>query len=158
MAKLRLASAGALIGIGLGAFFDGIVFHQLLQWHNMLSGPVPPTTVDNLRINIFWDGMFHAFAWIVLVCGLSLLWTTARRGGPDLQTRALVGAVVFGWGLFNLIEGTVNHHILEVHHVVHGDHQLFADLAFLASGAALFAFGLWLMITAERGGTAPDSR
>ncbi|MCK1539441.1 DUF2243 domain-containing protein, partial [Bradyrhizobium sp. 176] len=31
-------SAGVLLGLGLGGFFDGIVFHQLLQWHHMLSG------------------------------------------------------------------------------------------------------------------------
>jgi uncharacterized membrane protein len=26
-----------LLGIGLGGFFDGIVLHQILQWHHMLS-------------------------------------------------------------------------------------------------------------------------
>ncbi len=29
---------GLLVGLGLGGFFDGIVLHQLLQWHHMLGG------------------------------------------------------------------------------------------------------------------------
>jgi uncharacterized membrane protein len=27
-------SAGILFGLGLGGFFDGIVLHQVLQWHH----------------------------------------------------------------------------------------------------------------------------
>jgi uncharacterized membrane protein len=27
-----------LMGIGLGGFIDGIVLHQILQWHHMLTG------------------------------------------------------------------------------------------------------------------------
>ncbi|MBA3481110.1 MAG: DUF2243 domain-containing protein, partial [Pirellulales bacterium] len=33
-----LIAAATLLGIGLGGFVDGILFHQLLQFHNMLSG------------------------------------------------------------------------------------------------------------------------
>jgi hypothetical protein len=45
-------SAGILFGLGLGGFFDGIVVHQLLQWHHMLTDAgYPPTTVENLKIN-----------------------------------------------------------------------------------------------------------
>ena len=32
-----LVSAGILFGLGLGGFFDGIVLHQVLQWHHMLT-------------------------------------------------------------------------------------------------------------------------
>lgn len=28
------AAAGILFGLGLGGFFDGIVLHQILQWHH----------------------------------------------------------------------------------------------------------------------------
>jgi uncharacterized membrane protein len=45
-------SAGVLFGLGLGGFFDGIVLHQILQWHHMLtSAGYPPTSVENLEIN-----------------------------------------------------------------------------------------------------------
>src|SRR4051812_24192423 len=40
-----------LFGLGLGGFFDGIVFHQVLQWHHMVSTWYPPTSLENLRIN-----------------------------------------------------------------------------------------------------------
>lgn len=30
-------AAGILLGLGLGGFFDGIVLHQILQWHHMLT-------------------------------------------------------------------------------------------------------------------------
>ena len=54
-------SAGLLLGLGLGCFFDGVVLHQLLQWHHMLTDAgYPATSVENLKINTFWDGLFHA--------------------------------------------------------------------------------------------------
>ena len=53
-------SAGILFGLGLGGFFDGIVLHQILQWHHMLtSAGVPADTVAGLKLNTFWDGLFH---------------------------------------------------------------------------------------------------
>jgi uncharacterized membrane protein len=27
-------AAGIFLGLGLGGFFDGIVLHQILQWHH----------------------------------------------------------------------------------------------------------------------------
>ena len=35
--RSRLESAGVALGMGLGGFIDGIVLHQLLQWHNLFS-------------------------------------------------------------------------------------------------------------------------
>jgi uncharacterized membrane protein len=73
-------SAGILLGLGLGGFFDGIVLHQLLQWHHMLtSAGFPADTVENLRINTFWDGLFHASTYIFVVLGLAILWRHSRR-------------------------------------------------------------------------------
>lgn len=40
----RVAVAGVLIGIGLGGLIEGIVFQQILQWHNFVSNRIPPTT------------------------------------------------------------------------------------------------------------------
>ena len=68
-----------LLGIGLGGFLDGIVLHQLLQWHSMLSNRVPPTTLEAMHLNMFWDGVFHAATWLITVTGVMLLWRSARR-------------------------------------------------------------------------------
>jgi uncharacterized membrane protein len=40
-----------LLGLGLGGLFDGVVLHQLLQWHHMLSSWYPVDSIANLRIN-----------------------------------------------------------------------------------------------------------
>src|SRR5215207_4484324 len=58
-------SAGILFGLGLGGLFDGIVLHQILQWHHMLTNVgYPADSVDNLKVNTFWDGIFHASTYL----------------------------------------------------------------------------------------------
>lgn len=152
-----LISAGALLGIGMGGFVDGIVFHQLLQVHNMLSARYPKTGVDpqtavvNLEINMFWDGLFHAFTWTMTALGLALLWRAVRRGDVPLSTRTLVGALALGWGLFNLVEGVIDHHLLQIHHVTETPGHLVWDVLFLASGAVLVLLG-WSLLRAGREG------
>lgn len=77
-------SAGILFGLGLGGFFDGIVLHQLLQWHHMLtSAGYPPDTVPNLEVNTLWDGIFHASSYIFVVVGLIILWKRAHQVTSD---------------------------------------------------------------------------
>ena len=61
----RTTVAGILIGIGMGGFVDGIVLHQIAEWHSMLSNIVPPHTMDTMPVNMMWDGLFHALTWIV---------------------------------------------------------------------------------------------
>jgi uncharacterized membrane protein len=52
-------AAGIFFGLGLGSFFDGIVLHQILQWHHMLtSAGYPADTLGNLQFNVLWDGVF----------------------------------------------------------------------------------------------------
>ncbi|MFB2922435.1 DUF2243 domain-containing protein [Aerosakkonema funiforme] len=36
-----LIATGVSIGMGAAGFFDGIVFHQILQWHHMLTNVLP---------------------------------------------------------------------------------------------------------------------
>lgn len=137
-----LVTAGVLLGVGMGGFVDGIVFNQLLQVHSMLSARMPRTSVVNLEVNMFWDGVFHAFTWLTTAGGLTLLWRAVRRDDVLLSTRTLVGAMALGWGLFNLVEGVINHHLLHLHHVTEGANHIVWDLAFLASGVALIAGGI----------------
>jgi uncharacterized membrane protein len=162
-----LIAAGACLGIGMGGFVDGIVFHQILQLHNMLSNRIIPDSLVNEQINMFWDGLFLAFTWIMTALGLILLWRAVKRRDVPLSDRTLAGSMLLGWGLFNLIEGIIDHEILRIHHVVqNGDHFLW-EMVFLASGALLILGG-WALIRAGRAdvgeratragrfGTAPD--
>src|SRR5919107_123901 len=72
-------SAGILFGLGLGGFFDGIVLHQVLQWHHMLSSWYPINSVPNLELNTLWDGLFHSTTYVFVVLGLIVLWRGAPR-------------------------------------------------------------------------------
>ena len=137
-----LIAAATLLGVGLGGFVDGIVLHQLLQLHNMLSAVRPPNTVVNLEINMFWDGLFHAFTWCVTALGLAMLWRAGLRGDVPWSTRTFVGSLLFGWGLFNVVEGVIDHHLLHLHHVVEGPNHLPYDLAFLGASVVLTVVGL----------------
>jgi uncharacterized membrane protein len=107
---------GILLGVGIGGMVDGIVLHQLLQWHNMVSGWYPPTSLENLRINTVADGLFHSVTWLVIVAGIFALWRAAQKTAPP-RMRWLAGALLVGWGLFNVVEGLIDHTILGVHHV-----------------------------------------
>jgi uncharacterized membrane protein len=87
----------------MGGFVDGILFHQILQLHNMLSARRPPTTVVNIEVNMVWDGLFHAFTWIVTAVGLVMLFRAGHRKEVPWSGRVLVGSMLAGWGLFNLV-------------------------------------------------------
>lgn len=148
-AKKRFpVAAGIYFGLGLGGFFDGIVLHQILQWHHMLtSAGFPPDSVDNLRINTLWDGLFHASTWAFVVIGLLLLWRSAHRTRMWWSGKMLSGTILIGFGLFNVVEGVVNHHLLGIHHVnetVPQTQWIWWDIGFLVWGAAMLVGG-WLL-------------
>ncbi|QXE24247.1 hypothetical protein B6N60_02951 [Richelia sinica FACHB-800] len=44
--------AGVFLGLGLGGFVDGILLHQILQWHHMISNLQPLTTISNIDLNM----------------------------------------------------------------------------------------------------------
>jgi uncharacterized membrane protein len=144
--RKHLIWAGLLLGIGLGGFFDGIVLHQILQWHHMLSsqGNYPTNTVAGLEVNTLWDGFFHAFTYVATVAGLFLLWNAARRPHAVWSTRLLVGLLLMGWGTFNLVEGVIDHQILGIHHVnekAPPEQWIWWDLGFLVWGAIMLIGG-----------------
>lgn len=141
--------AGVLLGLGLGGFFDGIVLHQVLQWHHMVSSAgYPPDTVENMRINVFADGLFHAATYVFVVAGIVLLWRRARTPHFFWSGRLLAGSLLTGFGAFNLVEGVINHHILQIHHVnetVPQDQWIWWDVGFLIWGALMLVVGVLLL-------------
>lgn len=145
-ARGRASAAGVLLGIGLGGFVDGIVLHQIFQWHNMLSARVPPTNMAAMRTNMVADGWFHAGVWTFTLAGALLLWSAAGPGVRLPGMRHLVGLLLIGWGAFNLVEGLIDHHLLQLHHVrdvpVHV--PAYDYLFLLVGGVGLLALGWFL--------------
>lgn len=144
MTALRLP--GVVLGIGLGGFVDGILLHQILQWHHLLSGhgDYPPTTIAGLEANTLADGLFHAMSWLAVVAGVWLLWRRTGAIRTAGSGRALVGWMLVGWGLFNLVEGLVNHHLLGLHDVRGGANATAWNVGFLALSLVLLVAG-WLL-------------
>jgi uncharacterized membrane protein len=134
-------AAALALGIGLGGFFDGIVFHQILQMHNMLSGWLPVTDLVSAKTNMVWDGVFHAAVWIVTISGVIMLWNVGKRHDVIMDGRYLVGGFLMGWGLFNIVEGLIDHHVLGVHHVYELAGSSVWDWAFLGWGVAMVLVG-----------------
>ncbi len=141
----RLATAATVLGVGFGGLFDGIVFHQILQWHHMISSAAPPVTVGALQLNTLADGLFHAASWVIAMVGVWLLLRASGERRAPRSGRVLLGGLLAGWGGFNLVEGLVDHVILGVHHVRPGDDQALYDVAFLLWGAAFLVIGWWLL-------------
>jgi uncharacterized membrane protein len=136
-----------VLGLGLGGFLDGIVLHQVLQWHHILTstGDHPMTTVAGLEANTLADGVFHLATWALVAAGSWLMLRAWQRGRLAPPWRAHLGLLLAGWGVFNLVEGLIDHQLLGVHHVRDDlGGPLGWDLAFLALGAALVAIGLAL--------------
>jgi uncharacterized membrane protein len=150
-------SPGVTIGIAVAGFFDGIVLHQILQWHHMIciERHCVATTVSTLKRQTFTDGIFHAVMWVALLVGLNLLSGAVRRGEP-FTSRRFWGSLLFGAGLFNVIEGIVDHHVLQIHHVRFGPTQTIMDVTFLLVSTVLAFIG-WSMASrrqASRDGAA----
>lgn len=131
-----------MLGIGLGGFFDGILFHQILQVHAMLSARIPLDSMVNMKTNMTADGLFHAATWTATLIGVALLWNCLNR---HMEVRpsgiGLLGYMLAGWGWFNLIEGAVDHHILGLHHVIEALGVSIWDWLYLASGVVLIVVG-----------------
>jgi uncharacterized membrane protein len=142
-------AAGILLGLGLGGFFDGILLHQVLQWHHMLSSAgYPPTSVANLQFNTLLDGLFHVATYVFVAGGLALLWRAARRPHVRWSGKLLIGTMLIGFGLFNLVEGIIDHHILGLHHVnetVPPSQWIYWDNGFLIWGAVMLISGSQLL-------------
>lgn len=137
-ARRSLVWIGALLGIGLVASLDEIVFHQLLQWHNFYVD-----TDDYWRV--FSDGLLHLATTVLLGIGAARLWTDRRLLAAEGNRSILIASMLFGGGGFQIFDGIVNHKILRLHPVREdADSLLLYDLAWNAGGLLLILTG-WIV-------------
>jgi len=151
LSPVPLTAAATVLGIGVGGFIDGIVFHQILQWHEMLSNKIPSTTYIGKSVNMFWDGIFHAFTLVCTLVGIVLLWKLFQRKDVDTSGNLLAGGLLFGWGIFNLLEGIADHQLLKLHNVreITANKEAW-NLGFLAFSVVLIVVGL--LVSKQRKG------
>lgn len=141
-----LVAAGILIGAGLLAgFVDGILLHEILQWHHMITSIRPTTNLADLEANTLGDGLFHLGTWTLTIIGVALLWLAGGRSDVPWSPKIFGGSLLLGAGLFNFLEGIIDHQILGIHHVKPGANQLVWDMGFLALGVLLVIVG-WTVL------------
>lgn len=139
-----LHRAGLVLGVGLGGFVDGILLHQILQWHHLVctTATCEVHTLAEFKRQTLQDGLFHLAMLLVTITGVAMLFRAAARRTRVWTTREFVGSILTGWGCFNLVEGVIDHHILGIHHVIAGSrYELAADLAFLGISLAMAILG-----------------
>lgn len=144
---------GIALGFALGGFFDGILLHQILQWHHLLS-LVP--SVDTIRAQVMWDGYFHALMYGIAAVALWGLWR--RRVDVHQQPgRALVGVLLAGFGGWHTVDSVLSHWLLGIHRIrLHSSNPLAWDIGwFAAFGLVPLVIG-WLLL--RRGGPAKVGR
>lgn len=136
---------GLLLGLGLGGFVDGIVLHEILQWHHMISSAEPTDTVAGLELNVVADGFFHVATWLLVTAGTTLTVVSWRQGRLAPNWSFHLGLLILGWGVFNVVEGVIDHLLLEVHHVRDDlGGPLSWDIGFVVFGALLCVVG-WVL-------------
>ncbi|MDD9369283.1 MAG: DUF2243 domain-containing protein [Acidimicrobiales bacterium] len=141
-----------LMGVGLGGFVDGIILHEILQWHHMLSDErdFPTDTLQGLEGNVVADGFFHVGTWVFVFVGMLVTLNAWQRRKLAPPWRSHFGMLLVGWGLFNLVEGVIDHQILGIHHVRDDlGGPLSWDIGFLVFGALLVLVGLALSRSGE---------
>jgi uncharacterized membrane protein len=133
--------SGVLLGVGIAAFVDEVVFHQILHWHHFYDR-------STAAAGLVSDGIFHAFGWFATVAAL-FLFADLRRSGR-FQPSRWTGGILLGAGLFQLYDGTVQHKLLGLHQIRY-DVDLFGyDLAWNVIAILLAAAGAVLVLRARR--------
>jgi uncharacterized membrane protein len=133
--------SGVLIGVGVAAFLDETVFHQLLHWHHFYD----KSTAD---IGLVSDGFFHAGGWLAIVAGLFLFADLQRRQAAS-RTR-LWGGGFLGWGVFQLYDGLIQHKVFGLHQIRYHVDVLPYDVVWNVAGAIGALIGLFLLRRAAR--------
>lgn len=140
--------AGYLLGFSMGGFFDGILLHQILQWHHLLSA-LESDPFRDLRTQVLADGIFHALMYIILAVGLGKLWQTRKEFDEPGADRFLFANFLIGFGIWHIVDGIASHWLLGIHRIhPQSDNPLFWDMLFFGGGILCVILGFFM----RRGG------
>ncbi|WP_129792252.1 DUF2243 domain-containing protein [Sphingosinicella sp. CPCC 101087] len=139
----RLRWSAYCLGFALGGFFDGILLHQILQWHHLLS-LVPG--VGSIADQIFFDGLFHALMYLVAAVGLTLLARSGAVLGAPGTGRFIFANALIGFGFWHVVDAVVSHWVLGIHRInLASSNPLLWDLAWFALFGLAPVLSGWLL-------------
>lgn len=140
-----------LLGIALGGFFDGILLHQILQWHHLLSAV---DAVRDMRTQLIADGAFHALMYLIAAFALYRLWSRRSAVAAPGASAVLWGNALIGFGAWHVADAVLSHWITGIHRIrMDAANPLLWDLAwFLVFGVLPALLGMWLPRRAGPGG------
>lgn len=136
--------SGILFGVGLIAFIDETVFHQLLRWHHFYD----KSTTD---IGLISDGIFHAFSWFATIAGLFLFADLRRRNGLIFQR--WLGGVLLGVGVFQLYDGIIQHKWMRIHQIRYVDNVIMYDIVWNVGALIILLIGIYLLLRTSKNST-----
>jgi uncharacterized membrane protein len=155
----RFIWAGYLIGFALGGFFDGILLHQILQWHHLLSG-LDGEALRDLRVQVLADGIFHALMYGLGAAGLWMLYRTRREFTGVRADRNLLADVLIGFGIWHVIDALLSHWLTGIHRIrMDVSNPLAWDIGWLVLvGLPPLMAGLWMKRRYPREAVIADRR
>jgi uncharacterized membrane protein len=137
----RNVLSGVLLGLGIAAFLDEVLFHQLLHWHHFYDKSTP-------AIGLISDGVFHAFSWFATVAALFLFADLRRRDA--VSPPHWWGGLLIGAGGFQLDDGTVQHKLMRLHQIRYHVDVAPYDWTWNIVAVVLIVAGAVLLIRARR--------
>jgi uncharacterized membrane protein len=143
----RLTFAAFCLGFALSGFFDGILLHQVLQWHHLFSGLEDRGgAFADLRFQVLADGYFHVLMYLIAGVALLLLWRARKDFQAAGASRALLSWGLIGFGVWHFVDAVASHWVLGIHRIrTDAGDPLVWDVGWLVLfGAIPLALGLWL--------------
>ena len=145
MAKKQNANrnfwSGFLFGIGLIAFLDEVLFHQLLHWHHFYD----KSTTD---VGLVSDGLFHALSYFATIAGLFMFADLRRRNG--FWFKRWMAGMLIGIGAFQLYDGTIQHKVMRLHQIRYVDHVFVYDIIWNVIAAIILLIGIVLTVKSSK--------
>ncbi|WP_446715852.1 DUF2243 domain-containing protein [Bacillus sp. OTU2372] len=129
--------SGIFFGIGLVAFIDETVFHQLLHWHHFYD-------TATTAIGLVSDGFFHAFSWFLTVGGLFMVADIRRR--KVWQPMKWVAGVLLGAGGFQLYDGIIQHKLMRLHQIRYHVDIVPYDMVWHITSVFIVLIGIVLLV------------
>lgn len=151
----RFDWAAYSLGFALSGFFDGILLHQVLQWHHLLSGLRTGVFAD-LRVQVMADGLFHAGMYAIAVVGLWQLYRARSHLARPGANRRFIANFWIGFGVWHVLDALLSHWLIGIHRIrMDVAHPLPWDVAWLVLfGVVPLVIGLRLR---RRGGSGTAS-